>query len=92
MQTPPKEGWVDQLEQLPSEKHIRTLFSLLRPEELQEIAVGLTQGVAAGCQQEDLMRIAEDLNGWIATAEEYVEFRKKRHHILKARQEMDSKS
>jgi hypothetical protein len=30
------------------------------------------------------LAVAEDVNGWVATAEEYVEFREKRGQILKA--------
>ena len=82
------EQWDNQLEQFPSEAHIRALVPLLRTEELREIAIGIITDTFAGCNEKDLLKVAENVNGWVATAEEYVEFRKKRHHIVKARESM----
>lgn len=82
-----KELWSYQEEQFPSEEHIRSLVPMLRPSELQELTTILLTGVVAGCRKRDLLQVAEDLNGWVATAEEYVEFRNKRRHVLSARQD-----
>ena len=63
------------------------MVPLLRPSELQELTVELLTDVLAGCKKKDLLQVAEDVNGWVATAEEYVEFRGKRKQILKARED-----
>ena len=83
-----KELWSYQDEQFPSEDHIRSLVTLLRPSELQELTAILLTEVVGGCKKRDLLQVAEDVNGWVATAEEYVEFRKKRGQVLKAREDM----
>jgi len=80
-----KELWCIQEEQFPSEKHIQALIPLLKPSELRELTTILVTEVVAGCRNKDLLQVAEDVNGWVATAEEYVEFRGKRRQILKAR-------
>ena len=85
--TSKKELWDHQEEQFPSEEHIRALVPLLRPAELRELTVELVTDVLAGCRKKDLLQVAEDVNGWVATAEEYVEFRGKRREILKARED-----
>lgn len=82
-----KELWNYQEEQFPSEEHIRSLVPLLRLSELRELTSELLTDVLAGCKKKDLLQVAEDLNGWVATAEEYVEFRGKRKQILKARED-----
>ena len=63
------------------------MVPLLRPAELRELTVELVTDVLAGCRKKDLLQVAEDVNGWVATAEEYVEFRGKRREILKARED-----
>lgn len=83
-----KELWSFQEEQFPSEEHIQALIPLLRPAELRELTTILLTDVVAGCKKKDLLQVAEDVNGWVATAEEYVEFRGKRREILKAREEI----
>ena len=82
-----KELWSYQEEQFPSEAHIRALVPLLRPSELRELTAELLTDVLAGCKKRDLLQVAENVNGWVATAEEYVEFRGKREQILKARED-----
>ena len=82
-----KELWSHQEEQFPSEEHIRALVPLLRPSELRELTVGLLADVLVGCKKKDLLQVAMDVNGWVATAEEYVEFRGKRKQILRARED-----
>jgi hypothetical protein len=84
--TSKKELWSYQEEQFPSDEHIRALVPLLRSSELRELTAILLTEVIAGCKDRDLLQVAEDVNGWIATAEEYVEFRAKRRHILNARE------
>lgn len=83
-----KELWSFQEEQFPSEEHIQALIPLLRPAELRELTTILLTDVVAGCKKKDLLQVAEDVNGWVATAEEYVEFRGKRREIQKAREEI----
>ena len=85
--TSKKELWSYQEEQFPSEEHIRALVPLLRPSELRELTEELITDVLAGTKEGDLLKIAEHVNGWVATAEEYVELRGKRSQILKAREE-----
>ena len=82
-----KEIWSYQEEQFPTEEHIRALVPLLRPSELRELTTELLTDVLAGCKKKDLLKIAENMNGWVATAEEYVEFRGKRKQILRARED-----
>ena len=82
-----KEMWSIQEEQFPSEKHIQALIPLLKPSELRELTTILVTEVVAGCRNKDLLQVAEDVNGWVATAEEYVEFRHKRRYILKAQED-----
>ncbi len=84
-----KELWSYQEEQFPSEEHIRSLVAMLRPSELQELAASLVADVVGGCKKRDLLQVAEDVNGWVATAEEYVQFREKRGQILKAREDTE---
>ena len=81
-----KEMWSQQEEQFPSEEHSRSLVAMLNPSELQELAAILVTDVVGGCKKRDLLQVAEDVNGWVATAEEYVQFREKRGQILKARE------
>ncbi len=83
-----KELWSYQEEQFPSKERIQALVPLLRPSELQELTTILLTDVVAGCKKKDLLQVAEDVNSWVATAEEYVEFREKRHEILSARKKM----
>ena len=85
--TSKKELWSYQEEQFPSEEHIRALIPLLKPAELRELTAVLVTEVMADCRKKDLLKVAEDVNGWVATAEEYVEFRKKRGQILRARED-----
>ena len=82
-----KELWSYQEEQFPSEEHIQALIPLLRPAELRELTTILVNEVVAGCKNRNLLQVAENVNGWVATAEEYVEFRGKRKQILKARED-----
>ena len=82
-----KELWSYQEEQFPSEEHIRALIPLLKPSELTELTAILLTDVVAGCKNKDLLKLAEDVNGWVATAGEYVEFREKRREILKAQED-----
>ena len=82
-----KERWSFQEEQFPTDEHIQALIPLLRPAELRELTTILVTEVVAGCKKKDLLQVAEDVNGWVATAEEYVEFRGKRKKILKARED-----
>ena len=60
---------------------------LLKPAELRELTAVLVTEVMTDCKKKDLLTVAEDVNGWVATAEEYVEFRKKRGQILRARED-----
>ena len=82
-----KERWSFQEEQFPTDEHIQALIPLLRPAELRELTTILVTEVVAGCKKKDLLQVAQDVNGWVATAEEYVEFRGKRKQILKARED-----
>ena len=82
-----RELWSCQDEQFPSEEHIRSLITLLRPSELRELTAILLTDVVGGCKKRHLLKVAEDVNGWVATAEEYVEFRGKGRQILKVREE-----
>ena len=82
-----KERWSFQEEQFPTDEHIQALIPLLRPAELRELTTILLTDVVAGCKKKDLLQVAQDVNGWVATAEEYVEFRGKRRQILKARED-----
>lgn len=82
-----KELWRYQEEQFPSEEHIQALIPLLKPSELRELTTALVNEVVVGCKKKDLLKVAQDVNGWVATAEEYVEFRGKRRQILKARED-----
>ena len=82
-----KEKWSFQEEQFPTDEHIQALIPLLRPAELRELTTILVTEVVAGCKKKDLLQVAQDVNGWVATAEEYVEFRGKRKQILKARED-----
>ena len=79
--------WSYQDEQFPTEDQIQTLVPQLRTDELRELAVGLLTEVVSGCKERDLLKVAEDVNGWFATVEEYVEFRHKRRYILKAQED-----
>ena len=63
------------------------MVPLLRPSELRELTTELLTDVLSGCKKKDLLKIAENMNGWVATAEEYVEFRGKRKQILRARED-----
>ena len=82
-----KERWCIQDEQFPTEDQIQTLVSQLRTDELRELVVSLLTEVVSGCKERDLLKVAEDVNGWFATMEEYVEFRHKRRYILKAQED-----
>ena len=82
-----KELWSYQEEQFPTDEHIQALVPLLRPSELRELTAILLTDVVSGCKKKDLLQVAEDVNCWVATAEEYVEFRGKRRLILKARED-----
>ena len=81
------EAWKSQLNQLPSESRIRKLIPSLDFGELQEVSVGLITDLTLGCRRGDLLQITEDLNGWVATAEEYLEYRARRQEILRARED-----
>ena len=69
------------------DEHIQALVPLLKLSELRELTTTLLTDVVAGCKKKDLLKVAEDVNGCVATAEEYVEFRGKRGQIMKAREE-----
>lgn len=83
-----EQTWKIEEQQFPCQENVQTLVSLLRPKELREITAGIITDLISCCRDRDLLRASEDLNGWIATGEEYVEFRRNRRHILQARQRM----
>lgn len=70
-----------QISQFPHDTQLQAMVSLLRPKELKQILAGVLADACSACRRQDLLEVAEELNSWIATAEETVEFRRKRRHI-----------
>ena len=80
-----EDAWRDQLAQLPSEEQVSALVTMLHTSELREIAADIINDVIIGCKAGNIVEVAEAVNGWIATAEETVAYRRKLRHILAAR-------
>ena len=80
-----EDAWLDQLASLPSEEQLEKLFDIMRAAEIREYAQGLTKDAVEACKDRNVLAVAENINGWIATAEEVANNRRKLRFIQAAR-------
>ena len=81
---------MDTLGELPTPDKAEKLVSLLRTKELRGFTVGVLNDVVIAVKSHDTLKCAEAVNDWVATGEEMVMFRRKRRHILAAREKADA--
>ena len=78
------------ISQFLSEGRVLVLVPKLHNAELRQMLAGVIIDLSNACKEKDLLKVAEELNGWSATLEELVEFRGKRDEIDKALQDMEA--